>query len=212
MTVLLALFALGAGHGINPAMGWLFAVARGLQQESRKAVWATLGPLALGHALAMVFAIGAAATIGLILPPAALRWVIAALLISLGVFRLIRSRHIAYGGMRVNPVELTVWSFLMASAHGAGLMILPLVEGGSTPIGHAHALARAALGVGVTSIEASGVTAALVHTAGYLLVTAIIAVIVYERVGVRFLRKAWVNLDLIWAVALIVTGVASILL
>ena len=210
MIGLIALFALGAGHGINPAMGWLFAVARGLQQESRKAVWATLGPLALGHALAMVVAIGAAATIGLILPPAALRWVIAALLISLGAFRLIRSRHIAYGGMRVNPVELTVWSFLMASAHGAGLMILPLVAGGLPPMGHAHGMTRAALGI--TSLESSGVTAALVHTAGYLLVTAAIAVIVYERVGVRFLRKAWVNLDLIWAVALIVTGVTSILL
>jgi hypothetical protein len=172
-------------------------------------VWATLGPLALGHALAIVVAIGAAATIGLMLPLAALKWVIAALLISLGAYRLIRSRHITYGGMRVNPVELTVWSFLMASAHGAGLMILPLVVNGLPPAGAAHDMTRAAMGV--TGVEATGVTAALVHTAGYLLVTAVIAVIVYERVGVRFLRKAWVNLDLIWAVALIVTGVASIL-
>ncbi len=204
-----ALLALGAGHGINPAMGWLFAVALGLQQGRRGAVWGALGPLALGHALAMVAAIGTAALIGLVLPPAVLRWTVAAVLVGLGVYRLVRSRHIRYGGMQVNSAELATWSFLMATAHGAGLMVLPLVMGDLPITSHPQHIAAGMLGGGM---EWAGLTAAVVHTAGYLLVTGLIAVIVYERVGVRFLRTAWINLDLIWAVALVLTGVATMLI
>ena len=205
-----ALLALGAGHGINPAMGWLFAVALGLQRESRGAVWGALGPLAVGHALAIAAAIIAAGLVGQIVPLEVLKWTTAVLLVGLGGFRLLRSRHLAYGGMRVDGRELATWSFLMASAHGAGLMVLPLVIGNMPVEGHAHRVAVASV-FGVAGIEWNGVLAALVHTAGYLLVTGVIAVIVYERVGLRFLRTAWVNLDLIWAVALVVTGVATIL-
>jgi len=205
-----ALLALGAGHGINPAMGWLFAVALGFQRQSRAAVWTALGPLALGHGLAMAVTIGAAAMIGLVLPPAVLQWAIAGLLVGLGVYRLVRSRHIAYGGMRVNAAELTTWSFLMATAHGAGLMVLPLVLGDVTTASHAQHMTAAMADFGI--LESQGVIAAIVHTAGYLLVTGAIAVIVYERVGVRFLRTAWVNLDLVWAVALVVTGLGTMLL
>jgi len=204
-----ALLALGAGHGINPAMGWLFAVALGLQRESRGAVWGALGPLALGHALAIAAAIIAASLVGLIVPLEVLKWTTGGLLLGLGGFRLVRSRHLAYGGMRVDGRELATWSFLMASAHGAGLMVLPLVLGDLPSTGHAHHLATASL-MGIANLEWSGVFAALVHTAGYLLVTGVIAVIVYERVGLRFLRRAWVNLDLIWAVALVATGVATV--
>ena len=203
-----ALLTLGAGHGINPAMGWLFAVALGFQRGSRRAVWGALAPLALGHALAMVAAIGTAAIIGLVLSPTLLKWGIAGLLVGLGVYRLIRSRHIAYGGMQVNNRELATWSFLMATAHGAGLMVLPLVLGDMTTAAHTHYLIQASIG----GVEWNGVIAAIVHTAGYLLVTGVIAVIVYEKVGLRFLRTAWVNLDLMWAAALVVTGVATALI
>ena len=202
-----ALLALGAGHGINPAMGWLFAVALGLQRESRRAVWAALGPLAAGHALAIGGAVAAAGLAGLVIPFTALRWVTAGLLIGLGLYRLVRSRHLTFGGMQVGARALTTWSFLMASAHGAGLMVLPLVLS-SPATGHTLHL-MSVLPV-VAGVEWNGVLATLVHTAGYLLVTGIIAVIVYEKVGVRFLRKAWVNLDLVWAIALIATGVAMI--
>jgi len=205
-----ALLALGAGHGINPAMGWLFAVALGLQRESRGAVWGALGPLAVGHGLAIAAAIIAAGMVGQIVSLEAVKWSTAILLVGLGGFRLVRSRHIRFGGMQVNGRELTTWSFLMASAHGAGLMVLPLVLDDVPSTGHAHYLAAGSV-TGLATIEWSGVTAALVHTAGYLLVTGVIAVIVYERIGLRFLRTAWVNLDLIWAVALVVTGVATIL-
>jgi len=205
-----ALLALGAGHGINPGMGWLFAVALGLQRQSRGAVWGALGPLAAGHALAIAAAIAAAGAIGLIVPLEVLKWLTAMFLVGLGVYRLARSRHISYGGMRVDARELATWSFLMASAHGAGLMVLPLVMGNLPAAGHPPHLAAALLGF--ANIEWSGLAAALVHTAGYLLVTGAIAVIVYERVGLRFLRTAWVNLDLIWAVALVITGVATVVL
>jgi hypothetical protein len=201
-----ALLALGAGHGINPAMGWLFAVALGLQRESRRAVWGALGPLAAGHALAIGGAVAAVGLAGLVIPLAVLRWATAGLLIGLGIYRLVRSRHLTFGGMQVGARELAIWSFLMASAHGAGLMVLPLVM--SAPdSGHTLHLMSA---LPLADVEWSGLLATLVHTAGYLLVTGLIAVIVYEKVGVRFLRKAWVNLDLIWAIALIVTGLTMV--
>jgi hypothetical protein len=206
---LIALLALGAGHGINPAMGWLFAVALGLQRESRGAVWGALGPLAIGHALAIAATILAAGILGMVVPFELLQWGTALLLMGLGIYRLVRSRHIRFGGMQVDRRELAMWSFLMASSHGAGLMVLPLILGDMPVTVHAHHLAQASM-FGPGELGWTGTVAALVHTAGYLLVTGLIAVIVYERVGTRFLRTAWVNLDLIWAVALIVTGVVTV--
>jgi hypothetical protein len=206
-----ALLALGAGHGINPAMGWLFAVALGLQRGSRRAVWASLGPLALGHAAAIAAAIVVAGMAGLVLSPEALRWATAALLVGLGGYRLVRARHITYGGMRASGRELVAWSFLMASAHGAGLMVLPLVLGGEVPVAHTHAIATASW-IGLEGMEWGGAVAALVHSAGYLLVTGATAVVVYERVGLGFLRKGWINLDLIWSLALVLTGLATLAL
>jgi hypothetical protein len=211
-----SLLALGAGHGINPAMGWLFAVALGLQRQSRGAVWGALGPLAAGHALAIAAAIVLVGAVGLIVPLEIVKWLTAGLLVGLGGYRLVRARHPslrsarAFGGMLVNGRELAVWSFLMASAHGAGLMVLPLVLG-RTPAGaHDHGVAHASV-AGFASVEWSGALAALIHTTGYLLVTGVVAVVVYEKVGVRFLRKAWVNIDFIWAMALVVAGLATVL-
>jgi hypothetical protein len=205
-----ALLALGAGHGINPAMGWLFAVALGLQRGTRRAVWGSLGPLALGHAAAIVATVAVAGLVGMLVPLETLRGITAGLLVGLGLFRLVRSRHITYGGMRVSARELATWSFLMASAHGAGLMVLPLVLGGGAPAPHAGHLAIASVGLG--ALEWSGLAAAAVHAAGYLLVTGAIAAVVYERIGLRFLRSAWVNLDLLWAAALLATGIGTVVL
>lgn len=210
---LAALLGLGALHGINPGMGWLFAVSLGLQRQERSAVWHALGPLALGHALAVGVAVAAMLLAGRALPPSMLKALVAAALIGMGVYRLVRHRHVRYGGMQVTARQLTIWSFLMASGHGAGLMVLPLVtdraSGGGSEHAH-HALALAAMAPPL--VEWSGVLAALIHTAGYLVVTGLIAVLVYEKLGLRLLRSAWINLDLIWAVALIVTGVATALL
>ena len=145
-----------------------------------------------------------------------LRWITAALLIGLGIYRLVRTRHPRFGGMLVTGRELAFWSFLMASAHGAGLMVLPLVLGQSSvpspqsPVAE-HLLHHMSALPALTGVESIGIWATLVHTAGYFLVTAVLAVIVYEKVGVRFLRKAWVNIDLIWAVALVVVGIATVM-
>jgi hypothetical protein len=204
-----ALLALGAGHGINPAMGWLFAVALGLQRGSRGAVWGALGPLAAGHAAAIAAAVAAAGVVGMALPLPSLRWATACLLVGLGVYRLVWARHITYGGMRATGRELATWSFLMASAHGAGLMVLPLLMGEGHQASHAPAVSAAAW-TGLATIEWSGVLAALIHSAGYLLTTGAIAVLVYERFGLGFLRRGWINLDLIWAVALVATGIATV--
>ena len=185
---------LGAGHGLNPGMGWLFAVALGLQEGSAQAVWRALGPLALGHALSIGLILGAAAALESVLPPGGLRWATVLLLAGFGLYRLLVNRHPRYGGMRVGARDLTIWSFLMATAHGAGLMLVPLL-----PAAGGH-------GAHLAGVLQPSVAAALLHSAGYLLVTGGLAVTVYHRFGLRLLRTAWVNVDLLWAVALLLTA------
>jgi hypothetical protein len=128
------LFLLGAYHGINPGMGWLFAVARGMQEHRTRAVAWSLPPIALGHALSIGMVVLIAGLAQVALPMTYIRVGVAASLVSLGVYKLIRSRHFRWGGMQVGFRELTIWSFLMASAHGAGLMVLPVMLAG--PHGH----------------------------------------------------------------------------
>jgi hypothetical protein len=199
-----ALALLGAYHGINPGMGWLFAVALGMQERNRWAVWRSLGPLAAGHALSIGAVVLLAVLIEVVLPLKILKIAVAATLFVLGVYRLVRHRHPKGGGMTVGFKDLTVWSFLMASAHGAGLMVLPILFGMSAAEpAHAagHAMHMAQMGGGTTDV-----LAVVVHTAGYLVVTGLIAWLVYEKLGLALLRKAWLNLDLIWCIALVATG------
>jgi hypothetical protein len=200
------LVALGAFHGINPAMGWLFAVALGMQERRRAAVLRALLPLGAGHALAVVGAVGVALAIGLVIPLGWLRWPVAAVLVCLGVLRFFRHRHPRWGGMRVSMGGLTVWSFLMATAHGAGLMVVPIFMGMSMTGDHAHHMHGAGGGAGA-AFFATGL-----HAVGYLVVTAFVAVLVFEKLGVGILRRAWFNLDLIWSAALIATGTLTLML
>lgn len=190
-------------------MGWLFAVALGMQEEERGAVWRALGPMALGHALAIAAAIAAAALVGLVIPLSTLKWIVAGLLVAFGVSQLVRHRHPRGSGMRVGGKELTVWSFLMATAHGAGLMVLPFVLGPTAdPVAGSTTPGAASL-AGLPAEPVVGIAATLLHTAGYLFVTGLVAAIVYEKVGLRFLRSAWINLDLLWALALIATAAVT---
>src|SRR5262245_25289325 len=189
------LFLLGAYHGINPGMGWLFAVARGMQEHRTRAVAWSLPPIALGHALSIAVVVLIARLAQVALPLAYIRVGVAVALMSLGGYKLIRSRHFRWGGMQVGFRELTIWSFLMASAHGAGLMVLPVVLAGS----HAHHH-------GASQAGASGVWATLIPTLGYFSVTTLVALLVYQRFGLAMLRRSWFNMDLIWAAALVVTG------
>src|SRR5918911_21332 len=140
-------------------MGWLFAVGRGLQERDRRALWRALGPLALGHALAIGAALLLAITLGQVLPLRWLRWVVAAALLGVGLDGLVRHRHVRLGGMRVSARELTTWSFLMASAHGAGLMVLPFVLGAAmSPSEGSHLHHHAALTGGMAApLLAAGV-------------------------------------------------------
>jgi hypothetical protein len=201
------LFFLGAYHGINPGMGWLFAVALGMQKQSRRAVWLSLLPIAAGHALAIGLVVSAMVVVGSVLPLNYVRIFVACILFGFGFYRLLRRGHPRWGGMQVGFRDLMIWSFLMASAHGAGFMLLPVMMG--TLAGHGHGMH---IHESISYEPWSGALAVAVHTLGYLLVTGTVAFVVHEWVGLSLLRKAWVNLDLVWAVALIVTaGVALVL-
>jgi len=197
LTVWSTLFFLGAYHGINPGMGWLFAVARGMQEHRVRGVAWSLPPIALGHALSIGVVVLIAQLAQVALPLTYVRIGVAATLVGLGVYKLIRSRHFRWGGMQVGFRELTIWSFLMASAHGAGLMVLPVVLAG--PHAHHHA----------ASHGAGGIWATLIHTLGYFTVTAGVALLVYWKFGLAMLCRSWFNLDLVWAIALVVTGLVA---
>lgn len=203
------LISLGAFHGINPGMGWLFAVALGMQERRRGAVLRALVPLGAGHALAVATAVGVALAIGTVVPIGALRWPIAGVLVSLGIMRFFRHQHPRWVGMRVGMRGLTVWSFLMATAHGAGVMVVPVFVGMSMPgdSGHMHHAAAAAATDAGVALFATGL-----HAASYLAVTAFTALLVFDKLGVGILRRAWFNLDVIWASALVATGAVTLMM
>jgi hypothetical protein len=215
----LGLFGLGAYHGINPGMGWLFAVALGLQERSRYAIYRALLPIALGHTLATGLVVLLMGGIGVVLSQTVVRGLAAFALIAFGGYRLVRARHPRWVGMRVGWRDLIVWSFLMASAHGAGLMLLPVLLGRSptTVTSHTHAapsMAQIIASEPMASLDNPAVVflSVGVHTIGYLLVMGLVALVVYEKLGLALLRHAWFNLDRLWAVALVAAGILTWLL
>jgi hypothetical protein len=200
----LALALLGAYHGVNPAMGWLFAVALGLQEGRRSAVLRALPPIALGHEASIALVVALVGGLQTVADPAWLRLAAAVALVGFGLFKLARPRsHPRWVGLRVSGRDLVVWSFLMSSAHGAGLMLLPLLLGLPTA-GHGHDLP--ALGSGALLAAA----AALAHTLAMLAAMGAVALVVYEKVGLGVLRRAWINLDAIWAGAVVTAGFATL--
>jgi hypothetical protein len=209
--VWLTLLGLGAYHGLNPAMGWLFAVALGVQQSNTRAVWQALVPIAFGHAASVAIAAIAILMLHTFITMTTLQLVTAFLLILFGLYKLINwYRHPRWVGMRVNWKELTGWSFLMATAHGAGLMIAPALLGvltmesaHSAHAGHTASAANTSAGLGVG-------LAVFVHTASMFVTMALIAWIVYRKLGLMVLRKGWLNFDLIWAAALLIVGVITL--
>ena len=215
----LAVALLGAFHGINPAMGWLFAVALGLQRRSRRVMLWSLLPLAVGHEASVAAVVLAGALAGMAVPPDLLRPVAAVALIAFGAYKLLRPRsHPRWVGMRVSPWDLVLWSFLMATAHGAGLMLLPFLfgAGGGAAPGTAHTHADGQVHVhllegGPLGIALAQDTAAVaLHTLAMLLAMTAVAVLVYDRLGVAVLRRSWVNFDAVWALAVLVAGVFTL--
>jgi hypothetical protein len=136
-----------------------------------------------------------------VLPMQYIRVGVAVTLVGLGVYKIIRSRHFRWGRMQVGFRDLTIWSFLMASAHGAGLMVMPVMLAG--PHAHHH--------MDMAACATGGLGATIIHTLGYFTVTAAMALLVYQKFGLAMLRRSWFNLDLIWAIALVITGFAALL-
>ncbi len=209
-TALWLMLLLGAYHGINPGMGWLFAVALGMQERQGSAVARALVPIALGHALAIGGVVISAVFLGMVLSRDSIRYPVALILCGLGIFSLLGHYHPRWVRMRVGFKDLTIWSFLMASAHGAGLMVLPVLLGSSavqaaeSMAGHHHTPAGAS--------PLAALLATAVHTIAYLAVTGLIAWAVYSKLGLATLRKAWFNLDLVWGIALMVTSLVTLLM
>jgi hypothetical protein len=191
---------LGAFHGLNPAMGWLFAVGLGLQERRTGAVLRAIPPIAVGHAAAVALVVIVLGVAGRTIPAHALRLGAGFLLLAFAaVVVLRRFKHPVRVGMRVGWRQLTVWSWIMASAHGAGLMIIPVL------------LALAASSApGSGAALATGSLALLVHTVALLVVMTAVALAVYRVLGVQLLRRAWINLDFVWVAALVVAGVMTL--
>ena len=200
-------------------MGWLFAVGLGLQEQKRIAVLRALPPIALGHALSIGIIIAAVLLARVSVQPFALRIAAATILFAFGLYRLFRSRHPKWVGMRVGFGDLTLWSFVMASAHGAGLMLIPLFlkPAPQTLAPHAGPMAlhmHPTCGLEFANFSTPSLltSSIAIHTLGYLLVTGLVAILVYEKLGVGILRRAWFNVDLFWMFALMVTGVLILFL
>jgi hypothetical protein len=213
---LVPLIGLGVFHGLNPGMGWLFAVALGFQERSLRAVVAALGPIAIGHALAIGIVALAVGLLGTFLPTELLLVASGTVLLGFAAYKIVtRFRHPRWVGMRVTKPELVLWSFLMATAHGAGLMLIPLMlrlrgDGVASAAAegqhahHAHHAPDAAEPIGAVIVAVG------VHTAAMLVAALALAVLVYSVVGVNVLRKAWINLDWIWSGALVITGLVTL--
>ncbi len=199
-----ALLALGAFHGLNPAMGWLFATWTGLQHRARRALFGALGPIAAGHAASMGLTVLAVEELRVLASDASIRIAGAAALAAVAIWRIVRShRHPRWVGMRLRRRELALWSFLMSTAHGAGLMLIPVVMGISVDA-RGDMLMPSSLGLVGGSV--------LIHTAAMIAVAGAIAFAVYEFVGVGFLRRGWLNLDRIWPYALGAGAAATLLI
>ncbi|HVY58686.1 MAG TPA: hypothetical protein VHA77_12615 [Xanthobacteraceae bacterium] len=200
----LALVGLGLFHGANPAMGWLFAVALGLHRKSERAVFASLVPIAIGHAAAVALAMAAVIGLGTVVHTPFVIRLSGVILLGFAAF------HAAYGrrhhirvGMQTGLVGLLVWSFLMASAHGAGFMVIPAL----VPI---CSSSSAGLSVASGSVLAAAGALAL-HSAAMLAAIGTISITAYRWAGVGFLRHAWVNLDWLWTGLLSACGIALLL-
>ena len=198
----LALAGLGLFHGVNPAMGWLFAVGLGLQRRSQRVVMLSLIPIALGHAAAIAMVLVIALALGIVLDATVLTRLAAVILIGWALW------HAAYGhrarvrfGMQTGLLGLALWSFLMAAAHGAGLMLIPVVM----PICLAASPTAEITAAGSFPVAAAALG---VHTAAMLGTIAAISFAVYRWIGVAFLRRGWINLDLVWTGALLLGGLA----
>jgi len=209
----LTLIGLGAYHGVNPAMGWLFAVSRGMQERSRRAVLRSLVPIAIGHEMSIALVAALVVGLSVVADSSTLRLVAAGTLFAFGIFRFVKPHaHFRWTSMRVSDRELTLWSFLMSTAHGAGIMVAPVLIGleGSIDRSGAKAHDRADLSLLDASLGVGAVGIAL-HVLAMLAVMGVVAVLVYDRLGLKVLRTAWINTDGLWAGAFVLAAFITLL-
>lgn len=207
----LTVLALGAWHGLNPAMGWPLAVASGLGERRTGAVFATMLPLAAGHLLAMAV---------VLVPFALLSWYLAwsreiriaagVGVAAYGLYKLLRPRHPRFMA-RVRPTQLAWWSFLMATTHGAGLMLAPVALGLCMPASALPAAPAGASGIDMAAGLAVALSVSLLHTLAMVAAGVAVAWLVYRYLGLRFLKQAWLNLDALWGASLVVAGAAGVM-
>ena len=190
---------LGAFHGLNPAMGWLFAVALGLHRQSRAIVMASLVPIAIGHAASITLVAGLLVIAGVLVPHNFVRIGSGLLLLAWAAYHWwFAHRHRVRFGMQVGLLGLAVWSFLMATVHGAGLMLWPVLM--------ASCISTTSSGVASAAPFLTTLVAVGFHTLAMLITTAFVAALIYECVGLSILRTAWLNVDVLWVFALLLVG------
>jgi hypothetical protein len=205
----LAVLASGLYHGVNPAMGWPLAVSNGLMQRRARALLPALAYLAAGHVLAMFAVIMPFAVLAVLLAWQRQIQVGASILvIGFGAFLLIRRRHPRVLA-RIPPSRLALWSFAVAIAHGAGLMLVPIYLGlcRSYDLDRGHQAAQALIGANL----GMALLVSAVHAAAMVLVGGLLAWLVYRYLGLKFVSRSWFNLDAIWASSLILVGLLSLL-
>jgi hypothetical protein len=206
----LAVVASGLYHGVNPGMGWPLAVSAGLMERSSRAMLAALGPLAAGHLLAMLLVIlPFALLVALVDWQRQVQIGASLLVIGFGIFRLVYRRH-PRALARIRPTQLGLWSFAVAIAHGAGLMLVPIYLGlcreADLDNGHiaAGTLINANLGMAVL--------VSVVHAAAMIAAGGCLAWLVYRFFGLKFISRSWFNLDTSWAISLILVGAVALVL
>lgn len=199
----LSLAGLGAFHGLNPAMGWLFAVALGLHRQSRRTVWLSLVPIAIGHAISIATVLVVVIAFGAALDLDSFRLAAASLILGLAAYGAVYGhRHRVRVGMRTGMAGLAFWSFLMATSHGAGLMLVPAM------LSICLADRSGDLAIPMASSLPVALAALAVHSGVMLAVIAAVALVVFEWLGLAALRSAWINFDRLWTLALGATGIA----
>jgi hypothetical protein len=198
-----AVAALGAYHGLNPAMGWLFAVAIGFQHRRAAAVLYALPAIALGHALSVAVALGLISLAAIVIPLRVLQFAGAAVLLGFAAYLYFRRGHAGRGGMRMGFSGLVLWSFLMTTAHGAGLMLFPLAVQSQNGPSHLHEHAA-------HMVYTNSVNLLAVHSLAMFAAMTGAALLTFHLSGVSFLRRAWINLDAVWIGALLLAGILTL--
>lgn len=206
---------LGTFHGLNPAMGWLFAVALGLYRRSRRVVLLSLIPIALGHAMAAACVLAAGLSLSMSVDHHVLSRICGVILIGWAAWHALRGHQMrSRVGMQAKFAGLTAWSFVMSGVHGAGLMLIPAllpVCNRFSGVSSTSALQGAGgLLAGVGPVATAAVAALTVHAIAMLLTTGIVSLLVFERFGVGCLRTKWVNFDLMWTASLAGCGVIQL--